>query len=57
VVLVVLRGQFRRDLHELGAHDLQALFFEAADDAAHEAALDGVGLEDDEAGFHGVLRG
>ena len=56
VILVVLSGQFRADLREFGTHDLQALLFEAADDATHETALDGVWLKNDEACFHVVLR-
>ena len=56
VILVVLSGQFRADLSEFGTDDLQALLFEAADDATHETALDGVWLKNDEACFHVVLR-
>jgi hypothetical protein len=56
VILVVLSGQFRADLSEFGTDDLQALLFEAADDATHETALDGIWLKNDEACFHVVLR-
>ena len=55
VILVVGRRELRRDLHELRAHDLQAFFFEARDDAAHETALNGVGLQNDECGFHAAM--
>ena len=51
------RRQLLRDLHQLGPDDLQALFFEAADDPTHQAPLEGIGLEDDEGGFHGGAPG
>ena len=55
VCAVVGRGEVLADLHQLATDDLKALLFEAADNAAHEAALDGVGLENNEGGFHGPI--
>ena len=49
---IVGRGQFVADLHELGTNDLQAFVFKARDDAAHETALNGIRLQDDQCGFH-----
>src|SRR5207248_2238589 len=49
---VVGFGGFAGDLHELEAGDLEAFVFKAGEDLATEAALDGVGFEDDEGAFH-----
>jgi len=48
VLFVVLARQRRGDVHEFHADDLQAATLEAGDDLPDEAALDGVGLCEDE---------
>ena len=53
MLLVVLGRELGRDLHQLHAGDLEALLLEAAEDVADEAALDGVGLEQDQSAIHG----
>ena len=53
---VVLGGEFFGDHHDFHAGDLQAFFFEAGEDFADEAALQRIGLEDDEGAFHDDLQ-
>ena len=55
VIHVVRRSGLRRNHGELGSHDLQALLFEASNDATHEAALNSVWLEDEKCCFHSVI--
>ena len=52
VGLVVGFGEGAGDLGEFEADELEAFFLEAGEDFAAEAALDGVGFEDDERAFH-----
>jgi hypothetical protein len=53
VRFVVGGRELLADPHQLGTDDLQALVFKPGDDAAHQVALDGVGLEDDQGRLHG----
>ena len=55
MLVVVAAGEVGVDGAELHRHDREALALEAADDLADEAALDRVGLAEDEgAGAHGL---
>jgi hypothetical protein len=56
VLGVVFFGQVRRHAHHLHRNDVECLVFEAGDDAAHQAALDTVGFQEDERAFHGEIR-
>jgi hypothetical protein len=49
---VVLRGQVRCDLQDLQTGDLETLVLEPTEDPADEAALDPVGLDEQERAFH-----
>ena len=50
---IVSPGQFGRDPHQLHGGDVQPLIFEPGDYPAHQAALDAIGLEQNEGAFHG----
>ncbi len=51
---VVLGGGFLAHLHELQADELEALFFETGEDTADETPVEGVWLEQEESGLHGM---
>ena len=53
---IVLLGQVRRNSQHLHRHDVEALLFEARNHLAHQAALDTIGLEQNEGSFHRELR-
>ena len=54
VLGVVLAGSCGVDRAQFGGDEAQPLALEAADDLAGQAALDGVGLADDEGAIHGA---
>ncbi len=54
---VVLAQVLLGELSHFEADELEALFFETGQDAADEATLGGVGLEEDEGAFHGADGG
>ena len=53
---VVFFGQVRRHAHHLHRNDVERLVLEAGNNAAHEAALDTVGFQQNERAFHGGSR-
>ena len=57
MIRVVPLEEVLREFRELQAHDLETLALEAPENLADEAALDAVGLDEDEGGFHGGHAG
>ncbi len=54
---IVLLGQVRCHAHHLHRDDVETLVLKPCQNAAHEAALDTVGFEEDESAFHQDGRG
>ncbi len=57
VLGIVLLGQRRRNAHHLQGHDIETFIFEPTQHAAGQAALNAVGLEQNQRAFHVDVSG